>query len=63
MGRYPYPRALELALMEKAQAGRQEGDDRRGLVLRPGKFGRRARLVVVFEKAGELVLVVEAGER
>ena len=63
MGRHPDPRSLELALMEEAQAGREEGDDRRRLVLRPGKFGRGARLVVVFEKAGELVLVVEAGEQ
>ena len=32
-------------------------------MLRPGKFGRGARLVVVFEKARELVLVVETGEQ
>jgi hypothetical protein len=30
-------------------------------VLRPGKFERGARLVVVFEKTRELVLVVETG--
>jgi hypothetical protein len=32
-------------------------------VYRPGKLGCRTRLVVVFEKAGELVLIVEAREQ
>src|SRR5271168_1273038 len=63
MGRYSYTCALELAVIKEAQAGRQEGDHGRGLVLRPGEFGRGARLVVVFEKADELVLIVEAGEQ
>src|SRR5438094_569998 len=45
------------------QPGRQEGDDRRSLVPRPGKCRRGARLVMIFEKPGELVLVVEAGQQ
>ena len=49
--------------MEKAQARRQKGDDRCRLVLRPGKFGRGARLVVIFKKSRELILIVEAGEQ
>jgi hypothetical protein len=49
--------------MEETQAWSQIVDDRRCSVLRPRKFGRGARLVVVFEKAGEFVLVVEAGEQ
>jgi hypothetical protein len=32
-------------------------------MLRPRKFGGGARLVVILEKAGELVLVIEAGEQ
>jgi hypothetical protein len=63
MGRHPDPYSLELPLMEEAQARRQEGDDRRRLMLRPGKFGRCPRLVVVFEKARKLVLIIEPGEK
>src|SRR5882724_10756149 len=63
MGRHPSPCPLELALMEEAQARRKKRDDRRRLVLRPGKFGSSPRFVVVFEKAGKLVLVVETGEQ
>src|SRR4029077_12466366 len=63
MSRYPDLCSLELAQMEEAQSGRQESDDRRHAVLRPGKFGRGARFVMVFEKASELVLVIEAGEQ
>ena len=63
MHRHPHPRALELTLVEETQAWREEGNDCRCQVLRPGKFGRRAWLVVIYEKASELVLVVEAGEQ
>ena len=61
MGRYPHPGALELTLMEEAQAWREIGDDRRRPCCGQG-LGGRARLVMIFEKPGELVLVVEAGE-
>src|ERR1700719_3924610 len=63
MGRYPHSRAVELTLMEEAQAWSEIGNDRRRPVLRPSELGRCPRLVMVFEKAGELVLVVEAGEQ
>src|SRR6516162_8887135 len=62
VGRDPDPGSLELAVIEEAQTGGQERDDRRRLMLRPEKFGRGARLVMVFEKARELVLVIEAGK-
>src|SRR5215472_2365925 len=62
MGRYPHPSAVKFALMEKPQTGRQKADDRRRPMLRPGKFRCGAWLIVVFEKARELVLVVEAGK-
>ena len=41
--------------------GREERDDRRGLVHVRRERGRRARLVVVLQEARELVLVVEPG--
>ena len=56
-------RALELTLVEKAQARRQKGDNCRRCVLWPRKLSRRARLVMVFEKARELVLIIEAGQQ
>jgi len=49
--------------MEEAQPRRQEGDDRRGLVNFRWERRGRARLVVVFQKAGELVLVIEPGAK
>ena len=55
--------SLELALMEEAQTRRQKGDNRRRCVLWPMKFGRRARLVRVFEEARELVLIIEARQQ
>src|SRR6516225_7399476 len=63
VGRHSDPSSLKLALMEEPQSRGQEGDDRRRLMLSPRKFGRGARLVVVFEKARELVLVIEPGEQ
>src|ERR1700730_10106478 len=63
MGRHPHLRALELTLMEEAQPWSGIGNDRRRPVLRPRELGRCPRLVMVFEKTGELVLVVEAGEQ
>src|SRR6516162_3498996 len=61
--RHSDPGSLKLALVEEPQSRGQEGDDRRRLVLRPGEFRHGARLVVVFKKAGELVLVIEPGEQ
>jgi hypothetical protein len=63
MGRHPHARTFELALKEETEVARQEGDNGRSLMLRPGECGGVARLVVVLEKADELVLVVEAGSQ
>ena len=60
MHRHAYPCPLELTLVEEAQTGRQKGDDCGCPMLRPGKLGRSARLVVIFEKTRKLVLVIEA---
>src|SRR5262245_3578733 len=51
---------LELSLMEEPEAGREECDGCRCLVNSAWKRDRRARLVVVFEKAGQFVLIVQA---
>src|SRR6516164_10697588 len=63
VGRHSDPSSLKLALVEEPQSRGQEGDDRRRLVLRPGEYRHGARLVVVFKKAGELVLVIQPGEQ
>jgi hypothetical protein len=52
--------ALKLSLMEKAQARRQEGDNRGRLMLRPRKLGCCPGLVVVFEESRKLILVIKA---
>ena len=57
-----HPGTLGLALLEEAKARGEEGDDGGGLVLGPGEGGRSPRLVMVLQKAGQLVLIVEAGE-
>ena len=54
VGRDPDPGSLELAVIEEAQTGGQERDDRRRLMLRPEKFGRGARLVMVSRKRASL---------
>ena len=56
----PLPASFELPLMKEAQPRRQERDDSRRLVGAGGKRRGRARLVVVFQEAGHLVLVIEA---
>ena len=59
----PNPPPFELTLLKEAQARRQIGDDRRCLVRLAGEGRGGARLVVIFEEAGELVLKVEAGHQ
>src|ERR1700716_1466751 len=59
--RHAHARSIDLALLEEAQARREEGDCGGGSMLRPGEGGRRAGFVVVLEEARESVLVVEAG--
>src|SRR6267142_1550021 len=58
--RNPCPASLELSLMEEPQTWRQERDDSRRLVHAWWKR-RGPRLVVVFEKTGHLVPVIESG--
>src|SRR5712691_3358964 len=48
-----------LSLVEEAQARGQEGDDGRGRMHARGEGRRRPWLVVVFEKARQLVLVIQ----
>src|SRR5437879_2278964 len=61
MGRDEFPVPLELSLMEEAQPGGQIGDDRRCLMNLWRECCRSPRLVVVFRKAGQLVLVIRPG--
>ena len=56
MRRHAHPRPLELALIDKGQSGQKK-------VMIAAARCSGARLVVVFEKAGELVLEVEAGSQ
>src|SRR5215813_14598847 len=55
-----FPAALELALVEKAEAGRQECDDRGRLVHAGREGGGGPRLVVVLEEPSEPALEIEA---
>src|SRR5262249_50125159 len=59
MRRNPFSPALELSLMEKTQTRRQKRDDRRRLVNSRRECGRSSRLVVVFQKASQLVLIIQ----
>src|SRR5262249_25943355 len=52
---------LELTLVEETQPWGQERDDGRGFMNSWRKRGGRPRLVVIFQKAGQLVLVIEPG--
>src|SRR5215831_1223672 len=58
MRRYPFSMPLELSLVKETEAGRQEGDDRSRFVNFRLERVRRAWLVVVFQKAGQFVLIV-----
>src|SRR5580704_1352906 len=55
--------SLELSLVKKAQPWRQKRDDRSGFMLFRGEGRRCPRLIMVFEKARHLTLVVEAGKK
>ena len=61
VGRDAFQPAFELPLMEETQARRQKRDDRRGLVNFRRERRRRPWLIVVFEKAGQFVLIVHTG--
>ena len=54
--------ALELSLLEEAQARRQVRDDGRRLVDAGRERRRGPRLVVVLQEAGQPVLVIEPGQ-
>jgi hypothetical protein len=58
--RDPLLPSFELPLMKEAQPGRQERDHGRRFVGAGRERRGRARLVVVFQEAGHLVLVVGA---
>src|SRR4051812_6799802 len=60
MRRHPHSRALELAVVKESHTRRECSNDGCGLMARPGKDGRRARLVVILEKARQPILVVES---
>src|SRR5205823_3197630 len=60
MGRDPFLESSELALVEEAQPRRQERDDCRGLMNSWRERGGRPRFIVVFQEAGQFVLVIEA---
>ena len=62
MRRDVFAAALELALMEESQTGREKRDHRRRAMLRGVKRRGSARLVVVFEKPSQAILVVEASQ-
>src|SRR5262245_50023702 len=51
--------SLELTVVKEPQARRQECNHCRGLMDPGRKGGCRPRLVVVFQKAGELVLIIQ----
>jgi hypothetical protein len=56
MGREAFCAPFELSLVEETQARRQEGDDGCGLIRARGEGRRSPWLVVVFQKARQLVL-------
>src|SRR5205823_1026032 len=59
VGRDSYLSSRKLALVEEAQARRQERDCSRGLVHPRRERRRSPGLVVVFQEAGQPVLVVQ----
>jgi hypothetical protein len=61
MGRDALPAPQELALVKEPQPGRQKRDDRRGIVDFRRERRSRPRLVVVFQEARQLVLLIEPG--
>jgi hypothetical protein len=62
MRRDPLHSRLELTLVKEPQARGEEGDDC-GRFMRPRREGCRGpRLVVVFQEAGQLILVVGVRE-
>src|SRR5438477_4265950 len=63
MVRRAYFAARRLSLVDEAQSGYEERDDRRRLVNLRRKRRGRARLVVVLEKAGRASLVLGVGEQ
>src|SRR6516225_5676606 len=61
MWRDAFQASFELALVKEAQTGREKGDYGCGLQSPFRKDRRGARFVVIFEEAGEFVLVSEVG--
>ena len=59
MGRDAFLAPLELSLVKETQTRGQERDDRRGFMHVRRERGSRPRLVVVFQEAGQLVLIIE----
>src|SRR5262245_63575960 len=59
MRRNPFSASFELSLMKEAQARRHIGDDCCCFVLSRWERCRRARFVVVLQKASQFVLVIE----
>src|SRR5262245_6385624 len=62
MRRDAFPLSFELALVEEAEAWRQERDDGGRFVHACGEARGSPGLVVILEEAGETVLIVEPGE-
>ena len=63
VGRDPLAPPRELPLVEEAQAGRQERDDRGGFVDAGRERGRGARLVVILQESCKFVLVIQPGKK
>ena len=60
MGRNPLLAPFKLTLVKEAQAGRQEGEDGGSLVHLTRECCGGARLIVILQKASQLVLIIEA---
>src|SRR5207244_1647795 len=58
MGREPYLSSFELSLVKEAQARRQKGNGCSGFVLLHVEGGRRSTLIMVLQKARELMVIV-----
>ena len=61
MHRKPQSGALQLPLVEEAQAGAEEGDNGGRPVLLWGEGGCRSGLVVILEETGRVLLEAEVG--
>src|SRR5262249_43190988 len=59
MRRDAFLASRELSLVKESQPWRQESDDCRGFLHLRRERRRRPRLVVVFQEAGELILVIQ----